>query len=58
MKVVLQRVREAKVVVSGETVGAIGKGVLVFVAIERGDGTAQAEAMAKKVQQFRLFPSP
>jgi D-tyrosyl-tRNA(Tyr) deacylase len=58
MKVVLQRVKEAKVVVSGETVGAIGKGVLVFVAIERGDGPVQVEAMAKKIQQFRLFPRP
>ena len=38
MKIVLQRVWEATVVVAGETVGAIGKGVLVFIAVERGDG--------------------
>ena len=58
MKAVLQRVKEAKVVVAGETVGKIGKGVLVFVAFEKGDVLLQVEAMAKKVQQFRLFPSP
>jgi len=58
MKVVLQRVKEAGVKVAGEVVGAIRKGVLVFVAIERGDGPAQVEAMVRKVQQFRLFPSP
>jgi len=58
MKVVLQRVKEAKVVVAGETVGKIGKGVLVFIAVEKGDTPAQAEAMAKKIGLFRMFPSP
>ena len=57
MKVVLQRVKEAKVVVAGETVGAIQKGVLVFIAVEKGDSALEAAAMARKVQAFRLFPS-
>jgi len=42
----LQRVREAHVAVAGETVGAIGPGLLVLVGVERGDGEAQAEAPA------------
>ncbi|MBF0122070.1 MAG: D-tyrosyl-tRNA(Tyr) deacylase [Candidatus Omnitrophica bacterium] len=57
MKVILQRVTEAKVVVAGEVIGAIKKGVLVFVAVEKGDGETQAAAMVRKVQAFRLFPS-
>jgi D-aminoacyl-tRNA deacylase len=58
MKAVLQRVKKAKVMVAGEPVGSIGKGVLVFLAVDKGDGPEQAEAMAKKIAQLRLFPSP
>ncbi len=58
MKAVLQRVKKAKVAVAGEPVGSIGKGVLVFLAVDKGDGPEQAEAMAKKIGQLRLFPSP
>ena len=58
MKCVLQRVKQAKVVVAGETVGAIGKGLLVLVAIEKGDTPDQVEAMSRKILQLRLFPSP
>jgi D-tyrosyl-tRNA(Tyr) deacylase len=58
MKAVLQRVKEARVVVSGEVIGKIAKGVLVFVAVEKGDGLPQVEAMVKKISQFRLFPGP
>lgn len=58
MKAVLQRVKKAKVAVAGEPVGSIGKGVLVFLAVDKGDGPEQAEAMAKKIAQLRLFPSP
>jgi D-tyrosyl-tRNA(Tyr) deacylase len=58
MKAVLQRVKEAKVVIAGETFAAIRKGVLVFLSVDRGDGPAQIEPMAKKIQQLRLFPSP
>ncbi|MBF0486378.1 MAG: D-tyrosyl-tRNA(Tyr) deacylase [Candidatus Omnitrophica bacterium] len=58
MKAVIQRVKEAQVTVAGEVVGKIGKGVLVFVAVEKGDSPSQAEALVKKISQFRLFPSP
>lgn len=58
MKAVLQRVKEAKVVVAGEVVGAIGKGVLVFLAVEKGDGEAGADALVRKIMHLRLFPSP
>ena len=58
MKVVLQRVKQAKVIVAGEVVGAIGKGVLVFLGVEKDDTEAHAEALARKISLLRLFPSP
>ncbi|MBF0595508.1 MAG: D-tyrosyl-tRNA(Tyr) deacylase [Candidatus Omnitrophica bacterium] len=58
MKAVLQRVKEAKVVVAGEVIGKIGRGVLVFVGVEKGDVLANAEAMVKKITQLRIFPGP
>ena len=58
MKSVIQRVKEAKVIVQGEVVGAIGKGVLVFLGVEKDDTEADAEALAKKISFLRLFPSP
>ena len=38
MRLVLQRVSEAEVSVAGETVGRVGRGVLVRAGVERGDG--------------------
>ncbi|MBV8032725.1 MAG: D-aminoacyl-tRNA deacylase, partial [Betaproteobacteria bacterium] len=38
MIALLQRVSEARVVVEGETIGAVGVGLLVLVGVERGDG--------------------
>jgi D-tyrosyl-tRNA(Tyr) deacylase len=58
MKAVLQRVKEAKVIVAGEIIGSIGKGVLIFLGVEKGDTEVDVEAMVKKVTQLRLFPSP
>ena len=58
MKAVLQRVKEAKVFVAGESVGSIGKGVLIFLGVEKNDTEADVEAMVKKVSLLRLFPSP
>jgi D-tyrosyl-tRNA(Tyr) deacylase len=55
MRLVLQRVREAAVVVEGETVGQIGRGVLVLAAVERGDGEAEVEEAAGKLAGLRLF---
>src|SRR5262245_3900803 len=55
MRLVLQRVASAAVRVGGETVGAIGRGLLVLVGVERGDGPASAEAAAEKLAGLRLF---
>lgn len=55
MLAVVQRVREAKVVVEGRTIGAIGQGLLVLVCAERGDGEGQAERLLAKLLKLRIF---
>ena len=55
MLALVQRVREAKVVVAGETIGAIGQGLLVLVCAERGDSEAQADKLLAKLLKLRIF---
>jgi len=55
MKVLVQRCREAQVVVAEETVGAIGHGALLLVGIEKGDDDAVIKRMAERVLSYRLF---
>lgn len=55
MRVVLQRVSSASVRVEGEVAGEIGRGFLVLVGIERGDGPAQVKAAADKLAGLRVF---
>jgi len=55
MLALLQRVREAKVVVAGRTIGEIGPGLLVLVCAERGDGQAQADKLLAKILKLRIF---
>lgn len=52
---VLQRVREARVEVGGQTVGAIGQGLLVLVCAERGDTEAEANRLLAKLLKLRVF---
>lgn len=52
----LQRVSRANVEVEGRTVGAIGAGLLVLVAVERGDTEAQAERLLERLLTYRVFP--
>ena len=52
---VLQRVREARVEVAGQAVGAIGAGLLVLVCAERGDTEAEADRLLAKVLKLRIF---
>ena len=55
MKAVLQRVREARVVIAGDTVGAIGQGLLLLLCAERGDTDAQADKLLAKILKLRIF---
>ena len=52
---VVQRVREARVVVAGRTIGEIGAGLLVLVCAERGDSEAQADRLLAKLLKLRIF---
>lgn len=55
MKAVYQRVSQARVEVEGETVGAIGGGVLLLVGVCPEDTPAKATLLAKKVAELRVF---
>lgn len=56
MKILLQRVRRAEVRVAEEVVGRIDAGLLLFVGVEKGDGEADADTLARKVAALRIFP--
>ena len=55
MRSILQRVSRAAVTVGGETVGEIGRGLLVLVGVEKGDAGAEATALAAKLAGLRAF---
>jgi D-tyrosyl-tRNA(Tyr) deacylase len=55
MRVVIQRVGEAAVRVDGQTVGQIGKGLLVYLSIGKEDSDKDAEFMAEKLAGLRIF---
>ena len=55
MIALIQRVTEARVEVDGGVVGAIGRGILALVGVERGDGEAQAGRLVEKVLGYRIF---
>ena len=56
MRTVIQRVRRAEVTVDDATVGRIGRGLLLLVAIEKGDTDEDVEVTAQKVAAMRVFP--
>lgn len=55
MRVLIQRVDEASVVVDEKNVAAIGKGLLVFVGIEENDTENDAEWLTGKTASLRIF---
>ena len=57
MRALIQRVSEARVDISGETVGEIANGMLVLVCAMQGDGDEQAQFLARKVANLRIFES-
>ena len=52
----LQRVSSAQVEVAGTTVGAIERGLLVFVGVQRGDSEARGERLLERLLGYRVFP--
>ena len=55
MRAVIQRVREARVIVDEKTVGVIQSGLLVFVGIEDADGEDDISWLSHKLVQLRIF---
>ncbi len=55
MRVLLQRVTKASVAINGETVGSIGKGLVLLVGIGAGDNETDAKFLADKTANMRIF---
>ena len=55
MRAVLQRVTQASVTISGRVTGAIGRGLLVLVAVEDADTTEDAVWLSGKIVRLRIF---
>lgn len=55
MIALIQRVSEARVVVDGRELGAIGRGILALVGVERGDAEAQVARLVERVLGYRIF---
>jgi D-tyrosyl-tRNA(Tyr) deacylase len=56
MRAVLQRVKEAKVIVDGATVGAIGQGVLILLGVGLEDAEGDCDYLVNKIIHLRIFP--
>ena len=55
MRAVIQRVREGRVLVEGETIGEIGQGLVILLGSGHGDTQAKAERLANKIATLRIF---
>lgn len=55
MRLIVQRVRRAEVRVGEDTVGRIGRGMLVLVGVEKGDEFRQATLAADRLEHLRIF---
>ena len=56
MRIVLQRVKKASVIIDVKTVSEIGRGLLILLGVEKGDTEALADYLAKKIVNLRIFP--
>ena len=55
MRAVLQRVSRAEVKVAGQPIGSIGPGLCVFLGIGKNDGESNADHLAQKIKNLRIF---
>jgi len=57
MRICLQRVLDARVLIDEEVVGRIGRGYLLLVGVGRDDQASVCQSMAEKIARLRLFPN-
>ncbi|MBL8062746.1 MAG: D-tyrosyl-tRNA(Tyr) deacylase [Anaerolineales bacterium] len=55
MRLLIQRVSTASVIFEGQTISKIGKGLLILLGIGHGDGEEQAQFLAEKTANLRIF---
>lgn len=55
MRAVVQKVKTAKVIVDGDTVGEIGHGLLIFLGVGTEDNSDDADYLASKIAHLRIF---
>jgi len=55
MKALIQRVKNASVTIDGKLFSSIGQGLLVFLGVEKGDSTENADKLCDKVLNLRIF---
>jgi D-tyrosyl-tRNA(Tyr) deacylase len=55
MRAVIQRVKSAEVLVDGRVTGKIGKGLLIFVGVARGDSESDLSLLTSKIPDLRIF---
>ena len=56
MKIIMQRVTQASVVIKGERIAAISKGLLVLFGVEKHDDEEKVIFLAEKILNLRVFP--
>ncbi|KAA3640261.1 MAG: D-tyrosyl-tRNA(Tyr) deacylase [Proteobacteria bacterium] len=55
MIALIQRVKQARVDVQGQTIGQINHGILALIGVEKDDSEQQADALLRKIMQYRIF---
>lgn len=55
MKALIQRVKKASVTIDGELYSSVGKGLLIFLGVEKNDEKENAEKLADKIVKLRIF---
>ncbi len=56
MIALIQRVSQAQVAIDGATIGAIGRGILALIGVQKNDSEERADRLLERVLGYRIFP--